>query len=105
MSIAVLIGNKLGEINFAPATEYEEIMQNLRTILATTKFSVPLDRDFGVDASFVDKPMEQAKAMYIVAIIEAIRQYEPRAEVVQIDWDDDIDGQLIPRVQVNINAT
>ena len=34
-------------IDFAPATKIEEILQNVRTILGTVKFSVPLDREFG----------------------------------------------------------
>ena len=35
-------------IDLAPATKIEEILQNVRTILGTVKFSVPLDREFGI---------------------------------------------------------
>lgn len=37
----------LREINMEPQTETEEIMQNVAVILATPKFSVPLDRGLG----------------------------------------------------------
>lgn len=43
-------------IDFAPESETEEILQNLRTILATAMGSVPLDRAFGVDASMWTTP-------------------------------------------------
>ena len=90
-------------INFAPATKAEEILQNIRCILVTMKFSVPLDRDFGIDSSFLDAPMEMAKAKMITEIVTAINKYEPRASVTQIDWEHDIDGILRPKVQVRID--
>ena len=37
----------LSEVNFAPASERDEVVQNVRTILATRVGTVPLDRDFG----------------------------------------------------------
>ena len=49
-------------VDFSPQDEITEILQNVRTIMATTKGSVPLDRDFGVSADYVDKPMAKAKA-------------------------------------------
>lgn len=92
-------------IDFAPATETEEILQNLRTILATTAGSVPLDRAFGVDASYVDRPMEKARAMLVSEIIVKIRKYEPRVTVTSVDFEADMDGILKPKVQVKINGT
>ena len=38
-----------GAINFAPASTAEEVIQNVRTILTTTVYSVPLDRNFGIN--------------------------------------------------------
>ncbi len=35
-----LIAGQTNEIDFAPSTEYAEILQNIRTILATPVFSV-----------------------------------------------------------------
>ena len=92
-------------INCAPGTSVEEILQNIRTIISTPKFSVPLDRDFGVDASFVDAPTLAAQAMITSEIFTAIKKYEPRVTVTNIDWEADIDGVLKPKVQVIINAT
>lgn len=92
----------MGPISFAPATELEEILQNLRCILSTTKFSVPLDRDFGIDASFVDRPMPAAQAKMSASIVEAIKTYEPRVTVTAIEWEGSPDGILRPKVQVMI---
>ena len=100
-----LIAGGLNHINFAPATVAEEILQNIKCILSTVKFSVPLDRDFGIDASMVDMPMDVAKAQLASEIVMAVAKYEPRAAVTNIDWEHDIDGILKPKVQVRIDET
>ncbi len=91
-------------IDFAPETEAKEILQNVRTIIKTTAGSVPLDRRFGVDASYVDKPMEKARAMLVSEILVKVRKYEPRVTVTAVDFTEDIDGILRPKVQVKING-
>lgn len=91
-------------IDFAPESETEEILQNLRTILATAMGSVPLDRAFGVDASYVDHPMAKARAMLASEILVKIRAYEPRVTVTAVDFEEDMDGILRPKVQVKING-
>lgn len=98
------VGN-MPPIDFSPATEAEEILQNIRCLLVTTKYSVPLDRDFGIDASYLDAPMEVAKAKMASEIILAIARDEPRAAVTNIDWEATIDGTLRPKVRVKINDT
>lgn len=102
MELTVLAG-QTGEVDFAPGSEYAEILQNVRTILATPVYSVPLDRAFGINAEFVDMPLPVAKAQIGQEIVTAIRKYEPRVSVTKIDWEADIDGMLKPKVQVMIN--
>lgn len=93
------------EINFAPASTAEEIYQNVMTIISTPKFSVPLDREFGVDGSIVDKPMNEAAALMSSEIFDAIKVYEPRVNVVSIEFDAGEDGTLRPKVEVEIIET
>lgn len=99
-------GMSLNNIDFAPENEILEILQNVRTILSTVKFSVPLDRDFGIDASLLDKPILEAKAKISSEIILAIKKYEPRVKKVEeITFSGDMDGKLQPKVQVSIIET
>lgn len=90
-------------IDFAPASKAAEILQNLRTIITTAKYSVPLDRDFGFNAEMLDKPVNAAQAQLQSEIIMAIKTYEPRVTVTGISFTGKDDGQLIPKVQVMIN--
>lgn len=89
-------------ISFSPSSEEEEILQNVRTILATVKGSIPLDRDFGIDASYLDEPIPVAKAKLASEIVTALKKYEPRVKVTSISFTGDEDGMLKPKVQVRI---
>ncbi len=94
---------RLEEIDFAPSSLVAEIVQNVRTIFTTAKYSVPLDRLFGVDAGITDKPTERAMAALTADIIGAIHRYEPRCRVVRVEFEGDVDGILRPRVRVRID--
>lgn len=98
----ITAGNKQ-TINFAPSTKAAEVLQNIRTIISTPKFSVPLDRNFGIDYSVLDAPAQVAQAKLAEDIINAIAKYEPRAEVTGITFAADVDGIIIPKVQVKLS--
>lgn len=90
-------------VDFDPVDELTEIMQNVRTILNTPQFSVPLDRDFGTDASILDNPIPVARAKYSSLVITAIETYEPRVKVTQISFEEDqLAGKLIKKVRVKL---
>ena len=91
------------EISFAPGNIYEEIAQNVRTIISTPRYSVPLDRRFGVDADFLDKPTPKAITQIKTEIFQAVRRYEPRCKVKKIEFDGDYDGKLNMKVRIAIN--
>lgn len=71
------------------ATGLAGLAQEIRMVLATRKGSVPLDRDFGLSWDHVDKQLER---------------YVPRIRVRDISFssNDAVEGQLIPRVTVEI---
>lgn len=93
----------LDGVDFAPADTLTEVIQNVRTICATAKYSVPLDRRFGLNAVMLDAPMPKAMAALQAEIIAAIRKYEPRARVTKVSFEGDMDGRLIPKVRCRID--
>lgn len=92
-----------GAIDFAPASVTEEVLQNVRTLLATTKFTAPLDRGLGLKTSLIDRPLPRAKALLGAEIIQAVRRYEPRAKVEKVTFSGDAEGRLIPRALVSVD--
>jgi phage baseplate assembly protein W len=102
------INPDINEVNFAP-NPVEEVLQNVKYILITHIWSVPLRRQFFIDLSFVDQPLPIAKAMYTAEIIEKVHFYEPRAEIVEVisverEPGDLAKGRLSPTVKVSVNV-
>ena len=101
MSISIT-ANESSNIDLAPESTVAEIVQNVRTIIGTVKYSIPLDRNFGIDGNVVDMPIHQAQAHMTNEIFRAIRQYEPRVLLEGVTFSADISGKLIPTVEVTI---
>lgn len=96
-------GGETPPLNLAPATLAEEVLQNVRMLISTVKYSVPMDREFGIDGAVIDRPVNVAKAHLSNEIFRAVRRYEPRAIIESIDFDGNESGQLTPRIKVRIN--
>lgn len=101
------VGQQSIDVDFAPEGVME-ILQNVRTILATRKGSVPLDRDFGISWDNVDQSLPAAKMLMRSEVIDAIERYESRAKVTSVDFAEDVegamDGVLKPIVTVQIGG-
>ena len=85
------------------AISYIEIFQNVKTILATPLYSAALERTLGLDQTIVDLPIDEASKK-VVAILDALYFWEPRVEVMNIDFDysDALNGHLIVKLQLKI---
>lgn len=93
-------------INLAPASELEEIAQNVRMILTTLKKTVPMDREFGVDGELIDLPVAAAQARMTAEIVDAVHRYEPRARAMSVSYEgSEQDGELQAKARIEIDGT
>lgn len=82
-----------------PPDEFADIKLCLETLLSVREGSQPLDREFGINLDGVaGYPLDVAKNMLALEIIEKVRIYEPRVEVDNVEFEANTDGQLIPHV-------
>ena len=91
-----------GKVNFAPESEVIEILQNVLTICMTQKYSVPMDRELGVEGEFLDEAVSRLRAKFKGEVVRAVKKYEPRARVTAIDFTADLNGKVVPRIKVKI---
>ncbi len=84
------------------ATGDNLILQNIANILRTLKKEVPLNREFGIDSSFIDKPINKIKAKLMKEILTQIEEFEDSVTIKTITFDSDING-IYPVVEVEIN--
>ena len=63
-----------------------------------------MSREMGLDAEYLHRPQPAAETLLYQTIADAIEEYEPRAELVSIDFEEDTaSGVIIPVVEVEIN--
>ena len=91
------------EISFLNESEQKaDILRCLNVLYSTPLGTVALDREFGLDWSVLDLPLEMAKGRLTIEIIEKTRKYEPRVEVVKFCFDtqlvEGLNGKLAGKV-------
>lgn len=80
--------------------EADDIRRCLTTLYSVRTGEQPLDRDFGLDCDFLDKPMNIAKNMLALEVIKKTKRYEKRVEVEKVDYVFGGEGQMIPVISL-----
>lgn len=85
-------------------TVVQEVYRNLHVLYGTVAGEQALDRDYGIAAEIQDIPQEDARALLVAEYIRKTEMYEPRAEVVSVEWVESNykEGVMIPKVVIEI---
>lgn len=83
----------------APEEISEEEIENLRLLYKTPTGTIPMEREKGIDSSFLSMPTEAAKSLYSVEVIKKTRLYS-ELEVTGIDFMVDSEGEITAKVVV-----
>lgn len=94
----------LTSLTLSDSGTVEDVLQNVAVILSTPKGSVPLMRDFGLDMSFLDRPIPVAKVMLFREVREALEIWEPRATLVDVEFIETGESTIKPCVEVEISV-
>lgn len=86
-------------MNLFETDEKAEIRRNVEFLLSTYKYSCPMSRNFGLAAAFIDKPNRQAESIARDEIEQAVKEYEPRAEIDEISFTYK-DGKMYPAIKL-----
>ena len=89
----------MNNINLFETDESAEIRRNVEFLLSTYKYSCPMYRNFGLAARFIDKPNSRAESIARDEIEQALKTYEPRAEIDEISFTYE-NGKMYPVVKL-----
>lgn len=95
-----MIGKHINFIFESSLTNKEAIRRRLAVLYGTRKGEQALDRNFGLDWSFLDQPTEVAKALLSAEVITQTAAYIPEVTVTSIKFTADINGNLVPTVSL-----
>lgn len=88
-------------------TGLDAIRQNIRVIVTTLAYSVPLDCAFAHGGEFIDSPSPVETARLVARLTEAIEHFEPRVVVDSITLEtantqNAMQGSLRPRIKFRL---
>lgn len=69
-----------------------EIKRNVTALLETPEGSCPGDRAYGISFDFVDMPINVAKNLAALSVIDKLEVYEPRVELKEITTETDLES-------------
>jgi len=78
----------------------EEEIENLINLSQTPVGTIPMEREKGIDMSFLSMPRESAKSLYSVELIKKARLYMD-LEVQDISFEEYEDGKIKAKVVVS----
>lgn len=79
-----------------------EIERNVRTLLTTPVGTCPLYREFGIQLTALDQPLEVAQNIMAVEIMDAVERWEPRVRVTDVTVEADANGSLQAKVVIDL---
>ncbi len=94
------------QIKLTEDTDEEVInkyQEQLTVLCSTIAGTVPLDREFGIDATCLSQSAEVAEALLSVEIMEKVEKYIPKLVVNSVDFEYTIDGKLTPIISIGYN--
>lgn len=87
------------------SAESEDIRRCLTTLYSVREEEQPLDRKFGISQEFLDQPVNIAKNLLALEIIEKTQRYESRVVVKKVEYQQGEEGILIPIVYLKRGDT
>ena len=77
-----------------------ELDRQLALLLSTQVGTMPLDRDFGINMDFTDKPPQAVKSLYTAEVTKKIPQFIPWVRVQEVVWTYGEQGHIKPKVVI-----
>lgn len=77
-----------------------ELDRQLALLLSTQEGTMPLDREFGIQMNFVDKPPEVVKSLYTAEVAKKVPQFIPWVRVYEVTWSHGEQGHIKPKVVI-----
>lgn len=95
----------LFDFSFQENQKVNDIKRCLSILYTTRSGEQPMDREFGLDFSFQDAPINVSKNMFVVEIIKKTEKYEKRVSVENVDFiTDPKTGHVRPNIHFQKGA-
>lgn len=91
------------EFDGEDGTALEQAQRRARSLFSVTAGTMPMDRDFGISAEYLGRPMSLAKDFYSAEVEEKVEAYLPGCEVEDVTFEGGPGGELYPHVTLAVD--
>ncbi len=99
----ISVDSRKPAFSFAPKSLEQEVMQNLSLLIGTVRYSLPLAREMGLGSEYLHRPQNAAQALIVQDIYENAETYEPRANILNVDFGaDSATGETYIRIDAEV---
>jgi len=100
----IISADDLSVVKLNESDHVAAVIQDVAVVLSTRRGSIPLYRNFGLPMNFLDMPVNMAEPVMVAEVAEAIQEFVPSAELIQVIpiYDKNNPARMKPSVEVRI---
>ena len=82
----------------------DDMLYRINLLLSTPKGTMLNDRDYGIDISFLDKPINLSESLFVIEASYALEKYEKTITVDSVEFTvDDVTGEVTATITLADN--
>lgn len=94
-------GTLLQDIDLAPESERQEVIQNIAVIIGLVQKSCPMFRDGGLPGEVMGRSLPAVENILVGNIYDQIEELEPRAILAGVTFEqNELTGELMPIIEL-----
>ncbi|MGN1130099.1 MAG: hypothetical protein ACI4Q8_02015 [Ruminococcus sp.] len=83
----------------------DDTLNRINLLLSTPKGTMPNDRDYGIDVSFLDQPINLSESLFVIEASYALEKYEKTITVDAVDFSiEDTTGEVTATITLADNV-
>lgn len=95
------VGDNMYNVNIESGNDItEEEIDNLLTLYNTPMGTIPMEREKGIDFSYVDMPEMVAQNMFAAEVIQKTKKYSNNIEATSVSFESQEDGVMNAKVVI-----
>lgn len=73
----------------------DDTLNRINLLFSTPKGTMPNDREYGIDISFLDNPINVSESLFVIEASYALEKYEKTITVDSVEFNvDDVTGEV-----------
>jgi len=77
-----------------------DTINRINLLLSTPKGTMPNDREYGIDMSFLDNPINVSESLFVIEASYALDRYEKNITIESAEFTVDKNGEISAKINI-----